>query len=79
MGGVFSDSGVGGGTSFLSGGAPHGRGIDFGRGGGDVRKNHEMGEGAPSVKCTFTCQKSHFKPDNIDILFSEKNLQTFVI
>ena len=24
-----------------------------------------------SVKWTFTCQKSHFKPDNIDILFSE--------
>ena len=32
-----------------------------------------------SVKWTFTCQKSHFKPDNIDILFSEKKLQTFVI
>ena len=24
-----------------------------------------------SVKWTFTCQKSYFKPDNIDILFSE--------
>ena len=44
MGGVFSDSGVGGGTSFLSGGAPHGRGIDFGRGGGMSEKIMRWGK-----------------------------------